>query len=59
MGYIRDFDGHTEAFPIGARRDERDAQKLGAEWVDDRNIFYKSEKRKLHASYQIHSCILR
>ena len=59
QGIMRNFDGNVQTHVIGARRDLREAQKLGAEWVKDHTEFVKSTGQKIHVSYEICSRVLK
>lgn len=52
-GIARHFTGDCEISIVGVRIEQKDAQKLGAEWVADKTEQFKAEGRNVHASYEL------
>ena len=58
-GVCRHFDGEVVTTVAGVRKDQREAQKLGAAWVKDKRAEIKMIGQKWHPSYKLDLVELR
>ena len=58
-GVRRHFTGDCEITIVGARKEERDAIKLGSTWAESENRWYHEQNLNIHVSYEVISVFLR